>query len=85
MENLVEEVERVAESGNLKVGLTKAVSGAWPWQDHSHTLASSWSTWSCLCGETSGRRLAMCWRSSWALFKWTSRPSNFLPSESSWI
>ena len=29
MENLVEEVERVAESGNLKVGLTKAVSGAW--------------------------------------------------------
>ena len=62
MENLVEEVERVAESGNLKVGLTKAVSGAWPWQDHSHTLASSWSTWSCLCGETSGRRLAMCWQ-----------------------
>ena len=61
MENLVEEVERVAESGNLKVGLTKAVSGAWPWQDHSHTLASSWLTWSCLCGETSGRRLAMCW------------------------
>ena len=61
MENLVEEVERVAESGNLKVGLTKAVSGAGPWQDHSHTLASSWLTWSCLCRETSGRRLAMCW------------------------
>ena len=38
MENLVEEVERVAESGNLKVGLTKAVSGAWPWQDHSHHI-----------------------------------------------
>ena len=63
MENLVEEVERVAESGNLKVGLTKAVSGAGPLQDHSHTLASSWSTWSYLCGETCGRRLAMCWHS----------------------
>ncbi len=59
MENLVEEVERVAESGNLKVGLTKAGSGAWPWQERS--LASSWLTWSCLCRETSGGRLAMCW------------------------
>ena len=53
----MEEVERVAESGNLKVGLTKAVSGAGPWQDHSHTLASSWSTWPGIHGSACAGKL----------------------------
>ena len=63
-----------------------AVPGAGPWEDHSPSLVASWSTWPAIHSPAcAGKLLAMCWRSSWALFRWTSLRSNFLPSESSWI
>ena len=43
MEHLVEEVERVAESGSDQPAAAVPVAG--PWEDHPPSLVASWSTW----------------------------------------